>query len=575
MSKMSCTTIVLTCIALPVAHALPLPTSTDTIVSDVASGKPPFGVELHSMLRSGDLESSDAGANELINATNLEELVRVHTLDSIIKSADIIEEEKRMSSSATDPSISNFVVTTPKTQEYPDGYPFYADGQNPTMVKRHVMDELPSNVLYSWPSAAPEGASFTVSADGKFVTMPLGARMVAGFAQTNSAPVEFKKAGIANMKWVQNNVSIVTDRPFVGWASKEMTTKATGLWSTEAADKAKADMRSQTDLQKQQAMMPEVRSARDAAAQGAFLGLLYNGLGEAGLDWTHVKNQRDYASSSDAAESAPTVLAEPRVTALKESASEEAGAFGTKQAVMTEDVCMHLEKAPGMNLNQTSETITLPLRKPIVYATGRQSYSPMLVLNVLRGIALFDVDPMTGSLVMYSASSASQWLEGEYIAPTRAGLYLSPPAPTLSVSPIDGREFGSVGRGNSILRRALDQYKLLPADYTRTRVLASDLCSAEDAKAVKSLMDQDPPSGRTSAATSVLEVVKGKLLPGKGADCAQNYVRSVEHGVEQAYNVEVFGILTHMASEYLNLNPHAPHARYDAMASREWGHGVL
>merc|ERR1712137_584139 len=119
----------------------------------------------------------------------------------------------------------------------------------------------------------------------------------------------------------------------------------------------------------------------------------------------------------------------------------------------------------NMTLNETH--VTIPLRRPIVYASGRQSYLPMRVLNLLRGIALFDINSVTGALEMRAASSSSFWLEGAYHEPARAGLYLSPVAPSIPVAADDGRSFSLAGSFNVALKAVVEVFKGLPADYTR------------------------------------------------------------------------------------------------------------
>merc|ERR1712232_487461 len=199
-------------------------------------------------------------------------------------------------------------------------------------------------------------------------------------------------------------------------------------------------------------------------------------------------------------------------------------------------------------------------------------YLPMRVLNLLRGIALFDINSVTGALEMRAASSSSFWLEGAYHEPVRAGLYLSPVAPSIPVAAGDGRSFSLAGSFNFALKVVVDVFKRLPADYSRFASDPAALCSDADREEVERYMAVDI-SGGTSPIDSFVNLAKTmRMVVDKSANCVQVYVRDAQGGV-QSYDIEPFGILMHMADEYGNVPGH-PDQRFRAMTSREWDHGV-
>lgn len=458
-----------------------------------------------------------------------------------------------------------------------DGYPLYADGETAVMVKRDVQSELPSRLLYSFPSAAVKGMPFT--SDGQYAYFHKHTQTIAGWAQqVKSSTHEYTRSGVMNVGWTKNTFSAVTDKPFVGWAGKEHSTASTGWMSTDATKAAKQARRSMKILGRLAAKKSQMRKVADLTALAAFGGVVMNGFLESSLDQPHLDQVRSYARTPGANSSIASANAKD-FEFLRGLTTAGMEYWDQKESLMSEDVCMHLEVTPGLTQNATH--VIIPLGTPIVYASGRQSYLPYKMLQLLRGMAIFELSPTSGALEMRLTASEQFVIEGSYLHPVLGALHLAPVSPSDPVSPVDGRESYYAGYINNLQAKLVSLYDRIPKDYGRLQADPDKACPPEKLADVKKKMNDPKSFDMSSFKGRVAEMMVANIKvvqqsTGDGVDCSIVFMRDSANLAQQAQLVDETGVFAHFTMEYENGDTEETEDRkFEATTTRHWDDGII
>ena len=223
--------------------------------------------------------------------------------------------------------------------------------------------------------------------------------------------------------------------------------------------------------------------------------------------------------------------------------------------------------------------VSIPLRTPIVFASGRQSYLPYKMLQLLRGIATFDVNPSTGALEMSLAASEQYIIEGPYLDPIMGALHLSPVAPSMPVSTVDGRGTDLVGSFKYVQRQVVALNHRLFKDFSRYSQKPDKVCSQAKLDEVHELMKDTPAmdpaaSGLVNGALAGIRMLRQSV--GKAADCSVVFMRDSAGLAQQCNYAEELAIFAHFTMEFTNGGtPETMDRKFAATTTGRWDDGII
>jgi len=356
----------------------------------------------------------------------------------------------------------------------PEGYPIRVDGSTPTYVKRQPVEySNVADILYRYP--AGETSKMTVTAT--HVLIPRNIPFIFSWARGNRATGEFE-TGLSHGNWMENRFSSISDRAVIGLAEKSHTVSYKGgHWHTRSADRARSIIKHRSTLTNM--IAARVREHRDAAVVGYVsttnLGAM---LVEAGQDVVNVEKVRAYAAAANGTRGVRAMVNSSRWRLLGARAHETYATVPNATSLKSENICLHLERAPGLTLTDTH--FHIPLRQNIVAYRALVVNNPFRTFNSFTGVAVFDVNE-AGELEVYHTASSNflfqfdPWISHEGLLPST--LWVGPVDATDVVPSVDGRADRHAKPDSSIvIKSAWEALQAIPMDYER--LWATDLCPA-------------------------------------------------------------------------------------------------
>ena len=356
----------------------------------------------------------------------------------------------------------------------PEGYPIRVDSSTPVYVKRQPVEySNVADILYRYP--AGETSKMTVTAT--HVLIPRNIPFTFSWARGNRATSEFE-TGLSHGNWMENKFSSISDRAVIGLAEKSHTVSYEGShWHTRSADRARSTIKQRSARTNEIAAL--MREQRDAAVVG-YVAMTNLGamLVEAGQDVVNVEKVRAHAAAANGKRGVHAVVNSSRWRSLGARAHEAYVRAPNASSLKSENICLHLERAPGLTLTDTH--FHIPLRQNIVAYRALVVNNPFRTFNSFTGVAVFDLNA-AGELEVYHSASTyflfqfDPWISHEGLLPST--LWVGPVDATDVVPTVDGRA-DSLARPDSsiVLKSAWDALQAIPLDYER--LWASDLCPA-------------------------------------------------------------------------------------------------
>lgn len=470
----------------------------------------------------------------------------------------------------------------------PEGYPIKFDGNNIHYSKRNVVTSVPWESTYAFPKfpAKIGTQTFSISTDGKYAIFKLNEQIVAGVAKHFRQPHSMQHYGLSNLVIFPNTASMVTKKPFVMIASKELIVEKEGWSSDEAKEEAAKEQEAQSWYSRWLGQQWATRHARDTAFFVSWVCLAFSGFLEAMFDTSHGDAIDAYAKTPAASSEVTLARRWTKASTMVSKAQSMVSQYGTKPALMSENMCIHWEQDNGIVLTKTH--VKLPLNKPITTVSGRGSYLPYNALFFSRGTTVFKWDPLSDTLLIHIAYPMLFWYGGQIFQPNRADLYVGPvdddtePVSTADQRPISTPAWAS-GMGGFLsmaLRASLSTAHSLPADFTRFSAPVSERCSADDLAEIQKGMTQ--PSGQLPYPLSLLpdglsadmatmwtnvqwtyKMVLGSSY--KTMDCSTTYFAPAQGGLDDVRATEM-AILQHMVHEIPK--------RFELITAQYWNDGV-
>jgi len=436
-----------------------------------------------------------------------------------------------------------------------DGYPIYMDGWNATYVPREVIDGFASQMVFSFPLEQ----SATIGIDGTSARVPLQVLLQGGYARKVDTTGE-EESGLANVVWMQNVESILTDKATVFWASKEHTVQSNGKgWDETSLDqtvqyrRSPAGRAAQTVLNRG-ALVPvgpmagtwipgqRITTLRDITEGiSGSTGWAYE-IVDGSMDLGHLEQVREYAVLEDGEADVEEKLASADYTALSAEATEMAQPGAGRTGVKSEQLCLHIEEAEGLTLHAEEGYFELPLNKNLVALRGQVSASPMRVFGVLTGTLVATLSPSGKELLLYLTFSSQSYV------PFSAGAKLPPPA--LYLGPVDGKAASATaypvpatdGRSTKHIhgpsKFRWQTYKVLqkiPVDYTRFWKPHEEICPPERVDTLNTIFTNGSAwlakheRGLKAANELLYYLAVGGVLF-LNVNCAGNYLRGIPNG---------------------------------------------
>ena len=166
------------------------------------------------------------------------------------------------------------------------------------------------------------------------------------------------------MNWMENHVSSISDRTLIGMAEKSHTVTYQGdHWHTRSADRARDILKHRSAVTNEVAA--KLREQRDAAVVGYVSSTSLGGiLVEAGQDMVNVGKVRLYAAAANGTRGVEEKVGSARWRELGAAARAAYEAAANATSMKSENICLHLEEAPGLVLTATH--LHVPLRQNIV-----------------------------------------------------------------------------------------------------------------------------------------------------------------------------------------------------------------
>ena len=354
----------------------------------------------------------------------------------------------------------------------PEGYPIRVDGSTLKYVRRQPVEySNVADILYRYP--ADETSKMIVNMT--HVMIPRNIPFTFSWARGNRATGE-DETGMSHGNWMSNKFSSISDRAVIGLAEKSHTVSYKGNhWHTRSADRARSIVKHRSgDANRHASKMREIR---DAAVVGyvsmTSLGAM---LVEAGQDVVNVKKVRAYAAAENGKRGLVDVVNSSRWQMLGALAHEAYARAPNATSLKSENICLHLEKAPGLTLTDTH--FHIPLRQNIVAYRALVVNNPFRTFNSFTGVAVFDVNEAGELEVYHSASTYFLFQFDPFIS--QAGLlpstlWVGPVDATDVVPAVDGRaDRHANSEGCIVFETAWKALQAIPLDYER--LWATDLC---------------------------------------------------------------------------------------------------
>jgi len=466
-----------------------------------------------------------------------------------------------------------------------DGYPIYVDGWNATYVPRKVIDGFASSMVFSFPLAQGGRDGATITADATSVRFPLEVLLQGGYARNVDSTGE-QETGATNVMWMQNLDSILTDRAVVAWASKEHTLEHNAAaWDESNLDKILKDRNSL----KTQAfwnglkLFPEKRNKlnmlRDVATGVAGATNWGYEVTDASLDLPHIEQLRAYIEKDDHTAGVAEKLGSERFAKMSADAATAAANAAGLPVVKSEQLCLHLEEAPGLYLNAKEKYFEMPLNKNLVALRGQVSAAPMRVFRVLTGNLVATLSESGNEIQFYMTFSSQSYVPlgapgtSEGLAPI--GLYLGPvdgkTADTTDypVPATDGRSIAHIAGPSKIRYQLHKVLERIPVDYERWWRDFAKMCPPERVEAMSKLPMFTEKTGETHIDVS-------------GYPMAERLTNAFPEGFDQGlkkanevmYYLSVGGVLflnVNCGSNFLRGNPEGGNG-YELLEMTVFGH---
>lgn len=440
----------------------------------------------------------------------------------------------------------------------PEGYPIRVDSSTPVYVKRQPVEySNVADILYRYP--AGETSKMTVTAT--HVLIPRNIQFTFSWARGNQATSEFE-TGLSQGNWMENKFSSISDRAVIGLAEKSHTVSYEGShWHTRSADRARSIIKHRSARTNEIAAL--MREQRDAAVMGY---LSMTGLGgmlvEAGQDMVNVEKVRAYAAAANGTQGLHAIVNSSRWRSLGARAREAFARAPNVTSLKSENICLHLEWAPGLTLTDTH--FHIPLRQNIVAYRALVVNNPFRTFNSFTGVAVFDVNE-AGELEVYHSASTyflfqfDPWISHEGLLPST--LWVGPVDANDVVPAVDGRADRHAQPDSSIiLKSAWDALHAIPLDYER--LWATDLCPASKQRFLK----------ETFVERAAYAITEGYFAKGGGERMWGGFGRNFWNG---SLSVLGFGsVVSHsvdcgnsiIRSDWTGLNG------FDVLEMTVWGH---
>eukprot|EP01063_Lacrimia_lanifica_P041490 TRINITY_DN96_c0_g3_i1.p1 TRINITY_DN96_c0_g3~~TRINITY_DN96_c0_g3_i1.p1 ORF type:complete len:689 (+),score=288.07 TRINITY_DN96_c0_g3_i1:69-2135(+) len=344
-----------------------------------------------------------------------------------------------------------------------DDFSIYWDGHTPQSHLRRHIEGPAMEQLMQYRRASAQGIR---KLNDTHVFVPFGAHLTADAVRENNVLGEVD-VSVVKLFWTENPVTVFGKDVHIGAAEKWHVVSYSGKWNgthparperpeaVEAAAKAMVQQRNGLETS-----MP-------------FVAQTGRHLLQSGSDVHHYTKIFQHAYMSPVMPSDEPSLKRLRFRLQR---AELAGAR-SRDAVLKNDInCHHLERTPGLEVEEDLSGMVVPLNRRVVSLTGLGSHAPWERMSFTNGVSAWFYDEAADVLERYYMASSfahspledhPHLKEGE--AATPAGFFVGPAdGKDMPHAPLFGRSPSPPSPGVAAVQVDM-MLKQLPVDYTFLR----------------------------------------------------------------------------------------------------------
>mmetsp|Transcript_17276 Transcript_17276/g.39738 ORF Transcript_17276/g.39738 Transcript_17276/m.39738 type:complete len:629 (-) Transcript_17276:222-2108(-) len=374
-----------------------------------------------------------------------------------------------------------------------DGYSVWLTSEIVDEGKEYFEVKVPRNIAFDEPKPVQtqvwhfdfneqdEGfPADKISYNATHITIPAWAMIHAGYSRSYHHYDEHE-TGVVTLAAGDNAMSMVTDYPRLIFVEKYHTLTYDGVKNVERGE-------IMVKLAKQSMEKPWDGRVWTARSLEQFMGFATKEIilaqVEAGVDkglfWQLRRYANDYSEDDVGSVNSGTNTVWASHSEKAKAAIQHAKDGLPREYKKSEIHCKHMEAGNGVDFtvgaNGVTDTITLPLGRPFVTATGEMVNAPVHYLGLGTGHVTADYDAEANTLELFFAvhGSSRQYSDVGVSSPYPSGLYVSPVA--------EGSDYVVDKDGRSSVHRALVKPEpnsgFLPRDFSVWMRPRSETCDA-------------------------------------------------------------------------------------------------